>query len=107
MGAFGTVMSGAAQKLVVALLKQTQRISQASTKAIEETPPDDYMPAMDAVIEKLRQIGDWSKCPDGIFGARLLAKKDVRCKAIFLDFMKHLPSERWMKPIIEELEGAN
>lgn len=106
MGAFGTVMSGAAQKLVVALLKQTQRISQASTIAIEETPPDDYIPAMDAVLEKLRPIADWSKRPDGIFGARLLAEKDVRCKATFLDFMKHLPPERWMKPIIEELEGA-
>ena len=99
-------MSGAAQKLVVALLKQTQRISQASTVAIEETPPEDYMPAMDAVLEKLRPIADWSKRPDGIFGARLLAEKDIRCKATFLDFMKHLPQERWMKPIIEELEGA-
>lgn len=99
-------MSGAAQKLVVALLKQTQRISQASTVAIEETPPEDYMSAMDAVLEKLRPIVDWSKRPDGIFGARLLAEKDNRCKATLLDFMKHLPQERWMKPIIEELEGA-
>ncbi|MFC6439816.1 P-loop NTPase fold protein [Bowmanella sp. JS7-9] len=106
MGAFGTVMSGAAQKLVMALLKQSQRISIASSKAIEDTPPDDYMPAMDALLEKLRPIGDWSKCPDGIFGARLLAEKDVRCKATFLDFMKQLPPARWMTPIIEELEGA-
>ncbi len=107
LGSFGTVMSGAAQKLVMALLKQSQRISQASSKAIEGTPPDDYVPAMDALLEKLRPIGDWSKRPDGIFGARLLAEKDIRCKATFLDFMKQLPPARWMTPIIEELEGAN
>ncbi|GFD87003.1 ATPase [Alteromonas sp. KUL150] len=106
MGAFGTVMSGAAQKLVIALLKQSQRISPASSNMIEDTPPDDYVPAMDALLEKLRPIGDWSKRPDGIYGARLLAEKDVRCKATFLDFMKQLPPARWMTPIIEELEGA-
>ena len=106
MGAFGTVMSGAAQKLVTALLKQTQRISQASTKAIEETPPDDYMSVMDALLEKLRQIGDWSTLPAGIFGARLLAERNTMCKASLLDFLKQLPRERWMKPIIVELEGA-
>ena len=106
MGALGTVMSGAAQKLVTALMRQTQRISHASTKAIDETPPDDYMSAMDTVLENLKQVGDWSKRPAGIYGARLLAQKDVKCKVTFLNFMKELPFERWMKPIIEELEGT-
>lgn len=106
MGSFGTVMSGAAQKLVLALLKQNQRISVASTKAIEETPPDDYVAVMDAVLDSLRQIEDWSKHPDGIYGAKLLAEKDDRCKATFLDFLNNLPQKRWMRPIIEELEGA-
>ncbi|MFT6873681.1 MAG: putative KAP-like P-loop ATPase [Roseivirga sp.] len=106
MGAFGTVMSGAAQKLVTALLRQTQRISPASMRAIDETPQDDYMPAMDALLDSLRQIGDWSKKPTGLDGAKLLANRDVRCKAALLNFMKELPLERWMKPIIDELEGV-
>lgn len=106
MGVVNAVMSGAAQKLVEELTKQTTRLSQASEKAIKTTPREDYLAVMDSLIENFRRITDWSVAPSGIYGARLLAIKEPRCKSALLAYIKELPKQRWLNTIIKELEGT-
>nr|WP_282961471.1 P-loop NTPase fold protein [Pseudoalteromonas sp. M8] len=106
MGVVNAVMSGAAQKLVEELTKQTTRLSQASENAIKTTPREDYLAVMDSLIENFRRITDWSVAPSGIYGARLLAIKEPRCKSALLAYIKELPKQRWLNTIIKELEGT-
>lgn len=105
MGSVNAVMSGAAQNLVKVLMEQTERLSPASTFSISATPKEDYLAVMDGLIENFRSISDWSKVPSGIFGARLLALQDPRCKQTLLAYFKELPKQRWLGRVIKELEG--
>jgi predicted KAP-like P-loop ATPase len=106
MGAFNSVMSGAAQKLIDSLIKQKTRVSQTSSGAISITHKEEYMAVMDGLIENFKLIGDWDKAPQGIYGARLLAVEDPKCKSNLLTYLKGLPSQRWLSRIIKDLEGT-
>ncbi|MEZ9588800.1 ATPase [Vibrio cyclitrophicus] len=105
MGSVNAVMSGAAQNLVKVLMEQTERLSPTSQNAIAATPKEDYLAVMDGLIENLRSMSDWSKIPSGMYGARLLALQDPRCKQTLLAYLKALPKQRWLGRIIKELEG--
>ena len=105
MGAVNSVMSGAAQKLVDALMKQKNRLSGVNTELLNITPKEEYMAVMDGLIENFKSIGDWSEMPIGIYGARLLALEDQKCRASFLTFLNNIPKHKWMSRIKKELEG--
>ncbi|GAA0814333.1 KAP family P-loop domain protein [Colwellia asteriadis] len=105
MGAVNSVMSGAAQKLVDALMKQKNRLSGVNTELLKTTPKEEYMAVMDGLIENFKSIGDWSEMPIGIYGARLLALEDQKCRASFLTFLNNIPKHKWMSRIKKELEG--
>ena len=105
MGAVNSVMSGAAQKLVDALMKQKNRLSGVNTELLNTTPKEEYMAVMDGLIENFKSIGDWSEMPIGIYGARLLALEDQKCRASFLTFLNNIPKHKWMSRIKKELEG--
>ncbi len=104
MGLVNAVMSGAAQKLVKDLMKQTERLSHTNQNAIAATPREDYLAVMDGLIENFRTVSDWSKAPPGIYGARLLAVEEPKCKKTLLTYVKGLPKQRWLNVIIKELE---
>lgn len=104
MGLVNAVMSGAAQKLVKDLMKQTERLSHTNQNAIAATPREDYLAVMDGLIENFRTVSDWSKAPPGIYGARLLAVEEPKCKKALLTYVKGLPKQRWLNVIIKELE---
>ena len=106
MGAVNAVMSGAAQKLVEDLMKQKVRVSGVNSTAITTTPKEEYMSVMDGLIENFKLIGDWTERPTGIYGAVLLAKQDDKCCLSLLTFLKSLPRQRWLNPILKELEGT-
>ncbi|MDN3378353.1 MULTISPECIES: P-loop NTPase fold protein [unclassified Pseudoalteromonas] len=106
MGAVNAVMSGAAQKLVEDLMKQKVRVSGVNSTAITTTPKEEYMSVMDGLIENFKLIGDWTERPTGIYGAVLLAKQDDKCCLSILTFLKSLPRQRWLNPILKELEGT-
>ncbi|MGP9800444.1 KAP family P-loop NTPase fold protein [Rheinheimera sp. NSM] len=106
MGVVNAVMSGAAQKLVGMLMKQKVRVSKVNSDAIGVTPKEEFMPVMDALIDNFKAIGDWSVTPDGVYGALLLAKQDKKCAANFLTYLKGLPKQRWLSPIMKDLEGT-
>ena len=106
MGVVNAVMSGAAQKLVGMLMKQKVRVSKVNSDAISVTPKEEFMPVMDALIDNFKAIGDWSATPDGVYGALLLAKQDKKCAANFLTYLKGLPKQRWLSPIMKDLEGT-
>lgn len=106
LGSVNTVMSGAAQRMLEGLLKQSTRASKASAELIELTASEEYISVMDILIEELRKVEDWQLKTPGIYGARLLATLDERCKANFLAFVKKAPKKRWLESIIKELEGA-
>ncbi|PME61953.1 ATPase [Vibrio lentus] len=106
MGAINSVMSGAAQKLLDGLLKQKNRLSATNTKFIELTSTEEYLSVMDSLIDKFKLVEDWSKMPLGIYGARLLALKDGKCKSVFLAYINTVPDKPWKKPIMKELEGV-
>lgn len=106
MGAVNAVMSGAAQKLVEELMKQKVRVSGVNSTAITTTPKEEYMSVMDGLIENFKLIGDWTERPTGIYGAVLLAKQDEKCCLSLLAFLKSLPRQRWLNPILKELEGT-
>ena len=106
MGAVNAVMSGAAQKLVEDLMKQKVRVSGVNSTAITTTPKEEYMSVMDGLIENFKLIGDWTERPTGIYGAVLLAKQDDKCSLSLLTFLKSLPRQRWLNPILKELEGT-
>ena len=105
MGAVNSVMSGAAQKLVVSLMQQKNRISVINAELIKATPKEEYMSVMDGLIENFKSIGDWSEMPLGIYGARLLALEEQKCRASFLTFLNNIPKHKWMSRIKKELEG--
>lgn len=105
MGAVNAVMSGAAQKLVEELMKQKVRVSGVNSTAITTTPKEEYMSVMDGLIENFKLIGDWTEKPTGIYGAVLLAKQDDKCCLSLFTFLKSLPRQRWLNPILKELEG--
>lgn len=105
MGAVNSVMSGAAHKLVDALMKQKNRLSGVNTELLNTTPKEEYMAVMDGLIENFKSIGDWSEMPIGIYGARLLALEDQKCRASFLTFLNNIPKHKWMSRIKKELEG--
>jgi len=105
MGAVNSVMSGAAQKLVDALMKQKNRLSGVNTELLKTTPKEEYMAVMDGLIDNFKSIGDWSEMPIGIYGARLLALEDQKCRASFLTFLNNIPKHKWMSRIKKELEG--
>jgi len=106
MGAVNAVMSGAAQKLVEELMKQKVRVSGVNSAAITATPKEEYMSVMDGLIENFKLIGDWTERPAGIYGAVLLAKQDDKCSLSLITFLKSLPRQRWLNPILKELEGT-
>ena len=106
MGAVNSVMSGAAQKLVEELMKQKVRVSGVNSTAITTTPKEEYMSVVDGLIENFKLIGDWTERPTGIYGAVLLAKQDDKCSLSLLTFLKSLPRQRWLNPILKELEGT-
>jgi len=106
MGAVNAVMSGAAQKLVEELMKQKVRVSGVNSTAITTTPKEEYLSVMDGLIENFKLIGDWTERPTGIYGAVLLAKQDDKCCLNLLTFLKSLPRQRWLNPILKELEGT-
>lgn len=106
MGAVNSVMSGAAQKLVEELMKQKVRVSGVNSTAITTTPKEEYLSVMDGLIENFKLIGDWTERPTGIYGAVLLAKQDEKCCLSLLTFLKSLPRQRWLNPILKELEGT-
>jgi cell fate (sporulation/competence/biofilm development) regulator YlbF (YheA/YmcA/DUF963 family) len=105
MGAINSVMSGAAQKLLDGLLKQKNRISETNSKLIELTSAEEYLSVMDCLIEKFKLVEDWSRMPLGIYGARLLALKNAKCRSVFLAYINIVPDKPWKKPIMKELEG--
>ena len=105
MGSVNSVMSGAAQKLVDALMKQKNRLSGVNSDLISATPKEEYMAVMDGLIENFKSIGDWSEMPLGIYGARLLAIEEQKCRASFLTFLNNIPKHKWMSRIKKELEG--
>jgi predicted KAP-like P-loop ATPase len=106
MGVVNAVMSGAAQKLVEELMKQKVRLSGVNSTAIAKTPKEDYLAVMDGMIENFKSIGDWTEIPKGFYGAVLLAKQDEKCSLNFLTFLKNLPRQRWLNPIIKDIEGT-
>jgi predicted KAP-like P-loop ATPase len=106
MGSVNSVMSGAAQRLLEGLIKQGTRASSATSKLLELTINDEYVLVMDELIERLRQLEDLQTKSPGFYGGFALAIHDAKCKDIFLAFVKTLPSKRWLKSIIKELEGA-
>lgn len=106
MGSVNNVMSGAAQRTLEGLLKQSTRSSNASAELINITANEEYISVMDSLIEELRKVEDWQLKTPGIYGARFLASLDERCKANFLAFVKKAPKKRWLSSIINELEGA-
>ncbi|MFJ5536336.1 KAP family P-loop NTPase fold protein [Vreelandella titanicae] len=105
MGSINSVISGASQILLDGLSKQKNRLSEANLKLLEQSPPEEYLSVMDALIDKFKMVEDWSKIPLGFYGARLLALKDSTCKSVFLTYIKTVPNKPWKNPIIKELEG--
>lgn len=105
MGAINSVMSGAAQKLLDGLLKQRNRLSETNSNLIKLTSAEEYLSVMDGLIEKFKLVEDWSKMPLGIYGARLIALKNGKCRSVFLAYMNIVPDKPWKKPIMKELEG--
>lgn len=106
MGSVNTVMSGAAQRMLEGLIKQSVPSSKASTELIELTASEEYISVMDSLIEELRKVEDLQLKTPGISGARQLAKQDERCKNNFLAFVKKVPKKAWLASIIKELEGT-
>lgn len=106
MGIVNSVMSGAAQQLVGQLMKQKVRVSKVNADAIKNTPKEEFIAVMDGLIDNFRAIGDWGEMPAGMYGAVLLAKQDRKCATNLLTFIKGLPRQRWLNPIIKELEGT-
>jgi len=106
MGSINSFMSGAAQKLLGGLSKQKNRLSEANSKLLELTSKEEYLSVMDALIEKFKLVEDWEKIPLGLYGARLLALKDGKCKSVFLAYIKTVPDKRWKQPIVNELKGV-
>lgn len=106
MGSVNSIISGAAQNLLDGLFKQNTRLSEANSKLIEATPKEEYLSVIDGLIQEFKTIEDWSKLPQGFYGARLLALKDDKCRTVFLTYINTTPDKPWKKPIVSELEGV-
>lgn len=105
LGQINTVISAAAQNLLIALIKQANRTSKANTRLINETPKEEYMAVMEGLIENLGHIEDYTKMPSGVMGGVLLADHDEKCKALFKEFLISLPKQRWITSLIKSMES--
>ena len=96
-------MSPEAKELVELLLAVKSRNSPKAITEIDNIPQPDYLSVMEALVSLFRTCSDWSKRPVGFDGALILANKDSECKNNLLKFLHTIPKQRWLEPVLKEL----
>jgi predicted KAP-like P-loop ATPase len=96
-------MSSVAKKLVEILLAVKSRNSPKAITEIDNIPQPDYLSVMEALVSSFRTCSDWSKRPTGFDGALILANKDSECKEYLRKFLNTIPKQRWLVPVLKEL----
>ena len=96
-------MSSVAKELVEILLAVKSRNSPKAITEIDNIPQPDYLSVMEALVSSFRTCSDWSKRPTGFDGALILTNKDSECKDYLLKFLHTIPKQRWLVPVLKEL----
>lgn len=86
-------------------LMTTKSISSPSIKiSLASVIPDEVPLVLNELISELSRINDWQKKPDGVIGGLILVKHSPDLKDTFSTFLSGLPSQPWIKQIINNLE---
>jgi predicted KAP-like P-loop ATPase len=106
MGHISSTLSSSGDALIQGLLKTKAKAgSQAVRRLMTQTPNEDYLPVMEALIDHLRKVSDWDKSPSGLTGAQLLAEENSECRLLLNKFLSGLPNKKpWLKLVIKELD---
>ncbi len=103
MGVYEIGLSSAARE-VLAVLLSTENISSSEAKKVIPTlSTEEQVPVMEGIIERFREISDWSKKPSGFAGACLLAQSSSTASKILsryiLSFKEQSP---WLKTMLRK-----
>lgn len=103
MGVVSNALSSQAKDLIASLLAVKTKTSPTAKGQIALVPKEDYFAVMENVIDGLRKIPDWTKAPDGIYGAIILAEYDSSAKSALIAFLNGIQSRPWLNRILTEL----
>jgi len=103
LGIVSNAMSPAAKELINILIAVSTRNSPKAKEEIKNTPREDYLLVMEAIVDSLRTVSDWSKKPLGIDGALLLAAEDFECKKYLHNYLTTINKQRWLSTLLKEL----
>lgn len=103
MGVVSNALSPQAKELIAYLLAVKSKVSPTAKGQIALVPKEDYFAVMEGVIDSLRKIPDWSKAPDGLYGAIILAEYDSSAKSSLIAFLNGIQSRPWLSRILTEL----
>lgn len=105
LSVISNTMSSSAKELISILMTVKSRNSPSAKTGIGNTPSSDYLSVMEALVGSLRTVSDWSKAPEGFYGAILLAVEDDVCKQYLHKYLDALPKQRWLSAILKELDS--
>jgi len=103
LGIVSSPMSSIAKSLISILLEVKTQSSPTAKSEINKVPQEDYLCVLEAIVNSLRLVSDWSKKPNGLDGALLLAKKNQECKKHLHEYLSGIPKQHWLSAILKEL----
>ena len=96
-------LSSSAKELIEVLMNVKTINSQTAKDEISKVTKEEYLSVMEVIVTSLRSISDWSSKPLGVDGAILLSNMDNNCKAYLLKYLSEIKKQRWLEPILREL----
>jgi predicted KAP-like P-loop ATPase len=103
MGVYEIGLSPAARE-VLAVLLSTKNISSAQAKKVIPTLSiEEQIPVMEGIIERLREISDWSERSSEFTGAYLLAQSSSTASKILSRYIRSLMEHPpWLKAMLKD-----
>ncbi len=103
IGAYSTELSLAGRSALKVLLATGKISSLEGADACRRIPLRDQVPAIEAVIDHLRQVTEWNIQPIGFAGACLLASQSPETGRLLCRFISTLGKQPpWMKVMLKE-----
>lgn len=102
IGVYVVGLSPKGREALQTLVRVASKSSPIGNKVVEGLPLEDQVPVMEGIIDHLRQVGDWSRQPDGFAGACLLAQRSPEAAAVFKRYINNMGKQPiWMATMLK------
>lgn len=106
IGSYVVGLSPAGREALEILVNMKNQSSPTAQNLLVTLPLQEQIPVMEEIINKLRQISDWSKRPKGFAGACLLAQHSPDAAKTFMRYLNELKTGEkhppWMTAALRE-----